>query len=168
MLRLKKYKAFTLAELLVVIAIFGIVVSVTASLLVFGTRSMRLSEDKSEVQFETRMLMGEVEKLIRFAEALEIIDSEPIEKAGLKYVYFDGVVLNHMVDETVMPFLGDSHLEVYNFQIKIKPGSSDTVVLVISKENSTIYELETDVVALNLFDRGIDGTTEGVGFIYQD
>lgn len=167
----KKYKAVTLVELLIVLGILGIVMAVGSSILVFGTRAMRLSEAKATNQFDVRVPMGQIEDLIRYAGQLEIIDTEPIAGSLDNYVILDSLSDNKIVHfengiEKQIPGLDNSG--GYDLKLSLKSGTTDTVVLSLSKTGVAGFELLTEVVALNLDENGVDGLSEGIGFIYGD
>ena len=168
---IKKYKAVTLVELLIVIGIIGIVMAVGSSLLVFGIRTVRSSEMKASNQFDVRVPMGQIEDLIRYAGQLEIIDTSPVSGSLDNYVVLDSGVGNqivHYVNGIENKIPGLSVDGGYGFQVKLKPGTTNTIVLIVSKGGVGGFELETEVVALNLDGNVVEGLTEGIGFTYGE
>ncbi len=145
--------------------------AVGSSLLVFGTRAMRLSDAKATNQFDVRVPMGQIEDLIRYAGQLEIIDTEPIAGFLDNYVILDSLSGNKIVHfengiEKHIPGLDNAG--GYDLQVSLKSETKDTIVLNLSKSGVAGFDLVTEVVALNVDENGIDGLSEGIGFIYGE
>ncbi|MCD4712448.1 MAG: hypothetical protein K8R73_04125 [Clostridiales bacterium] len=169
--KIKKYRAVTVVELLIVIGIIGIVMAVGSSLLVFGTRTMRISETKASNQFDVRVPIGQIEDLIRYAGQLEIIDTPPISGSLDNYVILDSGVDNqivHYVNGVEKKIPGLSVEGGYDFQVKLKSGTTNTIVLRLAKSGVAGFNLETEIVVLNLAGNDVEGLTEGIGFTYGE
>ncbi|MDW7656058.1 MAG: Ig-like domain-containing protein [Bacillota bacterium] len=159
---------FTLVELIVTIAILSVVLATIYSLFQFGSRSFSLSRDNAESQFEVRMPTDFIAKNIRFADTLEIITAVPASNPtnpNEYYVYLDNGQLLYKDNNGTVIIPGTESRTDFTFAVNRKINTSNVVTLAIGKTGTNIFDLVTDVTALNLT-QNIAGTS-GIGMKFR-
>lgn len=162
----KKRNGLTLIELLVAMSIFGLVITIVFSTNLFGLKSFINSQTNAENQFEVRMPTDFIVKKIRFADELEILTSIPSTTlSDNEYlIYLENGRLYYKDKTGTLSIPGTTINNDYKFQVK-KAGRPSVLMLTIGKENTTQFDLNTEIDVLN--NSNISGANSGIGILYS-
>lgn len=142
-------RGVTLIELTIAIAILGLVLLMAFSMNLFGWRVFSLSESTSINQFDARMPTDFITKQIRFADTVQILNStSPSPSTGYNDIILESNSIKYYEDGVLQPIIGAQTASDYTLSFtKV----SDTILrLKIGKQGTTDFDLETEVVILNL------------------
>lgn len=158
----KTRKAFTLIELIVVLALLGIVIAVGSSLLLFGNRTFKMSQEKSANQYNVRMPMDFISKEVRFANNVEILTDFPTAEPGFYDIYVDEGHLKYNKNGSSAMVPGT--LDIVYDTFTVNKINSNTVEYRIGKSG---YNEATQVSILNIGTTGITGSATGIGLRFS-
>jgi prepilin-type N-terminal cleavage/methylation domain-containing protein len=142
-------RGFTLIELIVVIAIVGLIISMAFSFYVFGSNTLTIGENQSNVQHNVRMAAKYITNELRIARTVEILDEIPDEidiEPQKNYIFVDGNTIKHIktedsIDKDIfheastkfsigMEFkINEDNAKILNFKIDAKYDDQDFEVL---------------------------------------
>lgn len=106
-------KGVTLIELLIVLAILGIALSLGFSFSIFGMRTFDGGINKSEIQFDARMVSKFLTDELRNAISLELIDiPASFTNDNFNYIYIINNTLVHRYNGVVTNKTGPTLIEV--------------------------------------------------------
>lgn len=158
----KTNKGLTLLEVVITIAIFAIVMSTIFSLNLFGLRSFTTTNVTAENQFEVRMPTDFIAKKIRYADKIKILnDIDPTPTPGSHQIYLESGKLVYREYGSFGTIIGTADVDDYTFTVEKSSRGSNIINYTIGKSGTDKYDLETEVIALNL-DESISGDSSGI------
>jgi prepilin-type N-terminal cleavage/methylation domain-containing protein len=162
----KSSKGLTLIELLISFALIGIVLSAAFSLQLFGVRSFKRGEEKSDNQFDVRMAAEFITKQLRYAKTVEILTSVGTPTSGYNYIYIKDGKIKHYRNGAFLnpPGIG----EVPDFTLSFSRVSESMLGFKVGKQGGAEYDLDSKVSVMNIpisSSAKISGTS-GVGIRY--
>lgn len=160
-----KRSGISLIELVVVLAILGLVLTTVFSILLFGQKSAKLSEETATNQFDVRQPMKATIELLRYASEVEILSSKPLTfDATFKYILFDSDSndsLKYYTGGLTVSKPGFSSIEGLSFRVEKVEGNLKKLRITIGKAGDHQFDLETEILINNLSDSGIAGESSG-------
>ncbi len=87
--QLNSRKGVTLIEMLIVLGLISVVISVAASMFLFGLKTFAHGNAQYGIQSDVRLASDYIQKQVRYATSVEVIDAPSIYDAGYSYIYFD-------------------------------------------------------------------------------
>jgi len=159
---LKNQNGLTLVEVLIATAITVIIISVVFSLLSFGNKTFYMSSSQFDIQSEVRFATDVIIKELRFATSLEIVSVDIINDSilheeGLSYIYITGGKLYNVIYDEVSKshktMVYQGNLDASS-SIFTKVNSSTLGIAMFSENKNQTYNIQTEIVLLNLKSSG--------------
>ncbi len=163
---IKHQGGFTVIELVLALFILGLVLAGAYSFFIFSWSSFDRGSSRAVVQNNLRMAAEEITKEVRYAESIEIIDSEAIPGSAENddvYIFLNNNGRIERKDSSgsrIIPHELDSNV-LFDLSFD-ESGNSDLLKFIIEEINSGM-EFDTEVRILNLSVSGnsIKGESNG-------
>ncbi|SDI44340.1 Ig-like domain-containing protein [Proteiniclasticum ruminis] len=159
--KISSNKGLTLVEVIVTLAILGIVMSTILSLNLFGLESFTLTNRTADNQFDVRMPTDFIAKKIRYADKIKILNNiNMTPEPGAHQIYVENGKLIYKEYGNPTKIIGASDNGDYTFIVNKSNRGGNLVSYTIGKKGTSIYDLKTEVIGLNL-SKTISGDSTG-------
>jgi len=168
---LKNKKGITLIEIIIVIAISSIVLFSLFSVFAFGNNTNNKGNSQYYVQSDVRLVSDYIQRQIRYATNVEIMNNKPTTEGAFDYIYFDST--NRRIIHNIYKEDGNREMSLHGETLTSMYFSNNendnTITLHVIGRNDedhlntdSIYRLDSELVLPNIY---IDGSIISGGAI---